>query len=85
MQARIPEAAPEFGELAAFLTTHDVAASDTTNFVHFYKDATGGFASAAAEVSQKYREVDAFSAASLADVEAALDQTAAAKPEAPGA
>jgi len=83
MQARIPEAAPDFGELAAFLTTHDIAARDTTNLVHFYQNATGGFASAATEVSHKYREVDAFAAASLADVEAALDQTAAAKPQTP--
>ena len=74
----------EFTELAAFLTTHHTAAQDTTDMVHFYQNATGGFATAAAKVSQQYRQSDAFASARVGDVEAAFRDTSVIDPKTPG-
>ena len=84
MGVQIPPPYAEFAELASFLRTHHTAAQDTTDMVHFYQNATGGFATAAAKVSERYRDADAFAAARVRDVEAAFDGTSTVKPQDPG-
>lgn len=83
MGVQIPPPYAEFAELASFLTTHHMAAQDTTDLVHFYQNATGAFATAAAEVSARYRESDAFAAARVRDVDAAFAGTSVVKPLGP--
>lgn len=85
MAVELPQPSALFPELVSFLTTHQASQQATSDLVYFYRDATGGFATAAAEVSKNYGAADAFSAANVHDVEKALDQTAAARPTAPGA
>jgi hypothetical protein len=83
MLVSLPQPAGEFGELVSFLAAHHASAQNTADNVYFYRDATGGFATAAKTVSEQYRSADAFSAARVADVESALNQTAAAAPPLP--
>ncbi|MEV4758015.1 hypothetical protein AB0J86_23265 [Micromonospora sp. NPDC049559] len=83
MSVQLPPVDPRFGELYSFLTVHRESLAGTNEIVHHYRDATGGFATAADEVSKNYGNADAFSAARVKDVEVALDKTAAAKPTAP--
>lgn len=78
MMVELPSPAAEFSELASFMQTHQSTQQNTTNIVHTFRDATGGFAYAAQKVSADYGNADAFSAARVADVEAAFDQTAVA-------
>lgn len=84
MMVELPNPAAEFAELASFLQTHQSAQQNTTNIVYTFRDATGGFAYAAQQVSAEYGNADAFSAARVSDVENALNQTAVA-PVPPGA
>lgn len=83
MTVQLPPVDTRFGELYSFLTTHHESLSSTNEIVHYYRDATGGFAVAASDISTEYSKTDAFSAARVNDVEVALDKTAAAKPTAP--
>ncbi|GAA1839600.1 hypothetical protein [Asanoa iriomotensis] len=75
--AELPPAYTDFPELLLFLESHTATAQDTAYTVYYYQDVTGGFAVAAGEVSRNYRGSDAFAAARVTDVEAALDKTAA--------
>ena len=85
MLVELPRPYADFTELAGFLAAHTASAQNTADVVYFYRDATGGFATAAKTVSQQYRSADAFSAARVSDVETALNDTAAAAPPPPPA
>lgn len=74
----LPPAYTDFPELLSFLESHTGSSQDTAYTVYYYQEATGGFAVAADQVSRAYRDTDAFAAATLADVEAALAETVAA-------
>jgi hypothetical protein len=80
MSAELPRPLGSFPELTSFLQAHQATAQDTSDVVYTVADATGGFAYAARRVSERYAETDAFAAARVADVEAALDETKAARP-----
>lgn len=82
--APVPDPAAEFVELCAFLETHGAVQQDSTNVVFHYRDATGGFAQAAKEVSENYGRADAFALARVKEVESALDKTSAARLPEPG-
>lgn len=75
MSAELPPPAAEFTELVSLLTTHQAAQQATSDLVHFYATATGGFANAAEEISRRYGQADAFTAARVTVVEAALDRS----------
>jgi hypothetical protein len=77
---QLPAPYEDFVELAGFVSAHMASVQNTADVVYFYRDATGGFATAAEKVSERYRSADAFAAARLTDVEAALNDTAAAAP-----
>ena len=85
MLVELPRPYADFTELAGFLAAHTASAQNTADVVYFYRDATGGFATAAKQVSEQYRSADAFSAARVSDVETALNGTAAAAPPLPTA
>lgn len=74
----LPAPFDDFPELVEFLTAHHTTVQNTADVVYFYRDATGGFATAARAVSSRYRDADAFAAARVGDVSAELDRTAAA-------
>jgi hypothetical protein len=76
---QLPKQHSQFAELFGFLEAHRDAQQDTVTAVYAHRDATGGFAVAAQEVSKNYGNADAFAAARQRDVQAALDQTAVAK------
>lgn len=80
----LPPVAEAFWELWAFLDVHQQALQQSTSNVTTYRDATGGFVVAAKEISKRYRDTDAFTAARAADVEAALDKTWAQRAPEPG-
>jgi hypothetical protein len=79
MSVDLPEPGGPFPELTDFLRNHRASALNTSDLVYFYQEATWGLATAAAEISARYGAADAFSAARVAEVEEALDRTAAAK------
>ncbi|GAB3143682.1 hypothetical protein GCM10027290_20410 [Micromonospora sonneratiae] len=62
----------QFRELLSFLTHHRESLVNTTDLVHFYTNETNRFSVAAKKISDNYGEVDAFTAARVKDVEAAL-------------
>jgi hypothetical protein len=68
----LPPPPDAFPELAKLMQVHWAAEQDTANMVYYYTDRTGGLADAAQTISEQYRTVDAFSAARVSDVEAAL-------------
>lgn len=80
----VPKPAATFPELVSFQQTHQVIQQDSTNVVFHYRDATGGFAQAAKEVSEEYGNADAFAVARVKDVQTALDKTSAARAPEPG-
>jgi hypothetical protein len=80
----LPPVNVAFRELFSFLTTHRESQQNTNDLVHFFRDATGGFATAAHEVSARYANIDAFAAAKVTEVDAALDKTMAARGAASG-
>ena len=63
-----------FPELHGFMQAHRVAQEQTHANVYTYRDATGGFANAAGQISAQYRGADAFSAARVGDVNRAIQQ-----------
>jgi hypothetical protein len=75
MQGEAPEPHEQFPELTSFHEAHRVAARDTTNMVAYYESATTDFAVAAAEISRRYRDSDAFASATVGDVNAAFART----------
>jgi hypothetical protein len=81
--APLPPVDARFEELHSFLTAHRESLAGTNEIVHYYRDASGGFATAAAEISASYGRSDAFAAARVGDVEAALGKTAVAEPTDP--
>lgn len=68
----LPNPSSAFPELAKLMQVHWAAEQDTANMVYYYTDRTGGLADAAQTISEQYRNADAFSAARVGDVEAAL-------------
>jgi hypothetical protein len=72
MTTPLPSPPTSFTELVDLLETHHAAEQDTANMVYYYTDRTGGLADAAATISERYQDADAFSAARVTDVEAAL-------------
>jgi hypothetical protein len=82
LSVELPHPYTDFPELLTFLEAHQASSKDTADLIYFYREATGGFAAAAARVSTEYRDADAFAAAQVTDVSAALDATAAAAPPA---
>lgn len=78
MAVELPRPSEVFRELVDFLTTHRESQQGTSDLVYYYRDVTGGLATAAATVSGRYGEADAFSAAKVKDVQSAFDQTAVA-------
>lgn len=80
LAAELPEPPASFPELANFARAHRDSQLNTSDLVYFYQEATWGLATAASDISARYGEADAFSAARVSEVEDALDQTAAAKP-----
>ena len=85
MAVQLPAVDSRFGELHSFLSAHREVLASTNEIVHYYRDATGGFATAAGEISANYADADAYAAANVKEVAAALDRTAAARPtSAPG-
>jgi hypothetical protein len=85
LAAELPEPPPSFPELANFARVHRESQLNTSDLVYFYQEATWGLATAASDISARYGEADAFSAARVSEVENALDQTAAARPPSSGA
>lgn len=85
MLTRLPNPPGEFVELLSFLTAHNEAQDVTHQNVYNYANGTQGFASAAADISKKYRGSDAFAEARVADVNKAFDRAGIpAPPEAGG-
>ena len=78
VMVELPSPAAEFSELTSFLQTHRNAQQLTNTLVFTFRDATGGFANAAQQVSEEYGDADAFSAARVSDIEAALNRTVVA-------
>ncbi len=76
MSSPLPDPPGEFFELASFLTVHREAQDVTHQNVYNYANGTQRFATAATEISEKYRGSDAFSHATVRDVESALGTTA---------
>jgi len=79
MTTRLPAPAPEFLELQSFLTIHHQAADASHQNVYNYANGTKGFADAATDVSKKYEGSDAFSHATVTDVDKALDNVGVPK------
>jgi len=77
IMVELPPAYTDFPELLGFLENHTVTAQDAAYTAYYYQELTGAFAAAAGDVSRNYRGADAFAAAKIADVRAALDKTAA--------
>ncbi|WP_127498091.1 hypothetical protein [Actinoplanes solisilvae] len=74
MLTRLPSPPGEFVELLSFLTAHNEAQDVTHQNVYNYANGTQGFASAAADISSRYRGSDAFAEAQVADVKKAFDK-----------
>ena len=74
MGVPLPNPPGEFFELASFLTVHREAQDVTHQNVYNYANGTQGFATAAADISKKYRGSDAFAHAQVTDVEKAFDK-----------
>ena len=74
MTTRLPQPADEFVELQSFLTIHHQAADISHQNVYNYANGTKGFATAAEDVSKKYAGSDAFSHATVTDVDKAMDK-----------
>ena len=72
MTAVVPNPCDAFVELVQFLHAHWETQQATANMVHDLGGATGHLASAAARIASGYQGADAFAAARVADVEAAL-------------
>jgi hypothetical protein len=72
LTAPLPNPPDAFPELVELMRVHRAAEQDTANMAYYYTDRTGGLADAAQTISERYRNADAFSAARLDDVEAAL-------------
>jgi hypothetical protein len=77
MTAPVPQPKAGFAELVGFLTAHQVAQVNTTDAIFYHRDRTGTFANAASKISDNYGMSDAFAHARVADVERALDNSAA--------
>lgn len=75
----LPSPNANFAELCGFLTSHREVQESVLYLLHQFRDATGGLAYTAAEISKRYGDADAFARARLTDVERALDQTATAR------
>ena len=74
MSTRLPVPPPEFFELWSFLSTHNEIQNVAHQNVYNYANGTQGFATAAEDISKKYRGTDAFAHAKVRDVDTALDR-----------
>jgi hypothetical protein len=72
MLTTLPPAHTAFAELQLFLAAHERAQDAALQNVYNYANGTYGFATAAHEVSEKYRGADAFARAKVTDVHAGL-------------
>ena len=72
MLTALPPAHPDFQELHFFLAAHERAQNVALQNVYNYANGTYGFATAAHEVSAKYRGADAYARARVTDVHAGL-------------
>lgn len=75
MTLELPPPPAEFVELVAFFQAHRETQQLTANTATVYRDATGGFAYAAGQISKKYANADAFSHARVKDVEKSFEGT----------
>ena len=75
MAVALPPGHPGFGELTGFLASHDRAKNSTTVLMDNIERATRGFATAAREVANSYKNTDAFAAAQFHQVQQHLDQS----------
>jgi len=73
----------QFKELLTFLVNHRESLVNTSDLVYFYQNETNRFAVAAKRISENYANSDAFSAAQVKDVEAALNLKGLQDPASP--
>ena len=72
MLTALPPAHESFMELSSFRAAHEQAQDIALQNVYNYANSTYGFATAAHEVSEKYRDSDAYARAKVTDVHAGL-------------
>ncbi|MDR7280769.1 hypothetical protein [Catenuloplanes atrovinosus] len=77
MEAEHPRPAGDFREHARFLAEHETAMRAATDNVYWYVQAGNRLGNAAAEISTRYADADAFSAAQTHDVREALEASGA--------
>ncbi|WP_341719013.1 hypothetical protein QQG74_04405 [Micromonospora sp. FIMYZ51] len=75
MLAKVPNPADAFIELVQFMRAHWETQQAAANAVWGLGHSTGHLAAAAGQVADRYGAADAFSAAQVADVQAALNRT----------
>ncbi|GAB2926590.1 hypothetical protein GCM10027280_12400 [Micromonospora polyrhachis] len=83
VSVELPPVDVQFQELLAFLVNHRESLVNTSDLVHFYQNETNRFAIAAKKISENYATSDAFSAAQVKDVEAALNLKGFRDPDGP--
>jgi hypothetical protein len=74
MLTQLPPAATTFAELVDFLTTHRQAQDATQQNVFNFANGTNHFATAASDISAKYRGSDALARARVSDVDGAFER-----------
>ncbi|WP_051798166.1 hypothetical protein [Catenuloplanes japonicus] len=77
MESDHPPTAAEFEEHARFLGAHETAMRASTDNVYWYIEGGTRLSNAAAEVSSRYADADAFSLAQTKDVLEALNTSGA--------
>ena len=80
MSVELPDAYTDFPELLGFLEAHKGSVQDTADLIYFYREATGGFATAAGTSKRAIPRRGCVRRARVNDVNEALDATAAAAP-----
>ncbi|TDC82986.1 hypothetical protein E1193_09990 [Micromonospora sp. KC606] len=81
MTAAIPDPCDAFIELVQFLRAHHETQQATADLVWGLGGATGHLASAAGDIASRYEGTDAFAAARVGDVQAALARPYATGPD----
>ncbi|GAB7050059.1 hypothetical protein [Catenuloplanes indicus] len=81
MESAHPQPAETFTEHLRFLEAHREAMHATTDNVYWYVQGYTNLGNAAADISTRYADADAFSAARAQDVRDALDAAGAGLPE----
>lgn len=78
MLTELPPPAGTFAELVAFLTAHHAAQDTTQTNVYNFANGTHRFATAAQEITERYRGTDAMAQARVLDVERAFGRSPSA-------